>query len=114
MNVHNKEQGALGTPSLRSYKAEDADASASTSTIIIIIIYGLTFFIPVALVLYMVSATSKRRVIKAETAYLCRYQRCGTIFDISRKDDVYGKGGSYHVFEGKDGLRGLGDVESEA
>jgi membrane-associated progesterone receptor component len=32
----------------------------------------------------------------------------GTIFDVSRKADVYGKGGSYHVFAGKDGSKGLG------
>ncbi|KAH6901653.1 cytochrome b5-like heme/steroid binding domain-containing protein [Coprinopsis sp. MPI-PUGE-AT-0042] len=32
----------------------------------------------------------------------------GTIFDVSRKADVYGKGGSYHIFAGKDGSKGLG------
>ncbi|KAH6901656.1 progesterone binding protein, partial [Coprinopsis sp. MPI-PUGE-AT-0042] len=32
----------------------------------------------------------------------------GTIFGVSRKPDVYGKGGSYHAFAGKDGSKGLG------
>jgi len=32
----------------------------------------------------------------------------GTIFDVSRKRETYGPGGSYAVFAGKDGSRGLG------
>ena len=32
----------------------------------------------------------------------------GTIFDVSRKADVYGPGKSYNVFAGKDGSKGLG------
>jgi len=32
----------------------------------------------------------------------------GTVFDVSRKRDTYGPGGSYAVFAGKDGSRGLG------
>ncbi|KAJ7582161.1 cytochrome b5 [Mycena floridula] len=32
----------------------------------------------------------------------------GTIFDVTRKADVYGAGGSYNVFAGKDGSKGLG------
>ncbi|KAK0491799.1 cytochrome b5, partial [Armillaria luteobubalina] len=32
----------------------------------------------------------------------------GTIFDVTRKADVYGPGKSYSVFAGKDGSRGLG------
>jgi len=32
----------------------------------------------------------------------------GTIFDVSRKADVYGLGKSYNVFAGKDGSKGLG------
>ncbi|KAH6873489.1 cytochrome b5-like heme/steroid binding domain-containing protein [Coprinopsis sp. MPI-PUGE-AT-0042] len=32
----------------------------------------------------------------------------GTIFAVSRKVDVYGKGGCYHVFAGKDWSKGLG------
>ncbi len=32
----------------------------------------------------------------------------GTIFDVSKKRDVYGKGKSYNVFAGKDGSKGLG------
>ena len=34
--------------------------------------------------------------------------RPGTVFDVSRKRDTYGPGGSYAVFAGKDGSRGLG------
>ncbi|KIY71340.1 progesterone binding protein [Cylindrobasidium torrendii FP15055 ss-10] len=32
----------------------------------------------------------------------------GTVFDVTRKADVYGPGKSYSVFTGKDGSRGLG------
>lgn len=32
----------------------------------------------------------------------------GTVFDVSRKADVYGPGKSYNIFAGKDGSRGLG------
>lgn len=32
----------------------------------------------------------------------------GTIFDVSKKKDVYGPGKSYNVFAGKDGSKGLG------
>ncbi|KAG7451736.1 cytochrome b5 [Guyanagaster necrorhizus] len=32
----------------------------------------------------------------------------GTVFDVTRKGDVYGPGKSYSVFAGKDGSRGLG------
>ncbi|TFK22102.1 cytochrome b5 [Coprinopsis marcescibilis] len=32
----------------------------------------------------------------------------GTIFDVTRKKDVYGPGQSYHIFAGKDGSKGLG------
>ncbi|KLO15372.1 progesterone binding protein [Schizopora paradoxa] len=31
-----------------------------------------------------------------------------TIFDVTRKGDVYGAGKSYNIFAGKDGSRGLG------
>jgi len=30
------------------------------------------------------------------------------VFDVSRKRDTYGPGGSYAIFAGKDGSRGLG------
>ncbi|KAA1118757.1 hypothetical protein PGT21_004786 [Puccinia graminis f. sp. tritici] len=32
----------------------------------------------------------------------------GIVFDVSNKREVYGPGGSYHVFAGKDGSKGLG------
>ncbi|THU84684.1 cytochrome b5 [Dendrothele bispora CBS 962.96] len=32
----------------------------------------------------------------------------GTVFDVSRKSDVYGRGKAYNIFAGKDGSRGLG------
>lgn len=32
----------------------------------------------------------------------------GTVFDVSRKRETYGPGGSYNVFAGKDGSKGLG------
>ncbi|MBW0534455.1 hypothetical protein O181_074170 [Austropuccinia psidii MF-1] len=32
----------------------------------------------------------------------------GIVFDVSAKREVYGPGGSYHVFAGKDGSKGLG------
>jgi len=32
----------------------------------------------------------------------------GTIFDVSKKVDVYGKGGSYNLFAGKDASKALG------
>ncbi|KAH7101408.1 cytochrome b5 [Auriculariales sp. MPI-PUGE-AT-0066] len=32
----------------------------------------------------------------------------GTVFDVSAKRETYGTGGSYNVFAGKDGSRGLG------
>ncbi|CAE6416564.1 unnamed protein product [Rhizoctonia solani] len=32
----------------------------------------------------------------------------GTVFDVTAKRDVYGPGGSYSVFAGKDGSKGLG------
>jgi predicted heme/steroid binding protein len=31
-----------------------------------------------------------------------------TVFDVSNKADVYGRGKSYNIFAGKDGSRGLG------
>lgn len=35
--------------------------------------------------------------------------RCvGTVFDVTRKVDVYGKGKSYNLFAGKDASRALG------
>lgn len=35
-------------------------------------------------------------------------RQSGIVFDVSSKRDVYGPGGSYHVFAGKDGSKGLG------
>ncbi|KAI6166062.1 cytochrome b5-like heme/steroid binding domain-containing protein [Pisolithus thermaeus] len=32
----------------------------------------------------------------------------GDVFDVTRKRDVYGKGGSYNIFAGKDGSKALG------
>ncbi|KAG6375527.1 cytochrome b5 [Boletus reticuloceps] len=32
----------------------------------------------------------------------------GDVFDVTRKRDVYGSGGSYNIFAGKDGSKGLG------
>ncbi|KAF8134467.1 cytochrome b5-like heme/steroid binding domain-containing protein [Boletus edulis] len=32
----------------------------------------------------------------------------GDVFDVTRKRDVYGHGGSYNIFAGKDGSKGLG------
>jgi len=32
----------------------------------------------------------------------------GDVFDVTRKRDVYGPGGSYNIFAGRDGSRGLG------
>jgi membrane-associated progesterone receptor component len=32
----------------------------------------------------------------------------GTVFDVTRKVDVYGPGKGYNVFAGKDGSKGLG------
>ncbi|KAK9467281.1 putative steroid-binding protein 3 [Lipomyces arxii] len=32
----------------------------------------------------------------------------GVVFDVTKKKDVYGPGGSYAVFAGKDGSKGLG------
>lgn len=32
----------------------------------------------------------------------------GTVFDVSYKKEIYGSGGSYNIFAGKDGSRGLG------
>ncbi|CAH7684261.1 cytochrome b5-like heme/steroid binding domain-containing protein [Phakopsora pachyrhizi] len=32
----------------------------------------------------------------------------GIVFDVSSKREVYGPGGSYHIFAGKDGSKGLG------
>jgi len=31
----------------------------------------------------------------------------GTVFDVSNKRDIYGPGGQYHIYAGKDGSRGL-------
>ncbi|KAI7958662.1 hypothetical protein MJO28_002453 [Puccinia striiformis f. sp. tritici] len=38
----------------------------------------------------------------------------GIIFDVSSKAEVYGPGGSYHVFAGKDGSKGLGKSSLKA
>ncbi|POV97277.1 hypothetical protein PSTT_15150 [Puccinia striiformis] len=38
----------------------------------------------------------------------------GIIFDVSSKAEVYGPGGSYHVFAGKDGSQGLGKSSLKA
>ena len=32
----------------------------------------------------------------------------GDAFDVTRKADMYGPSGSYHIFSGKDGSKGLG------
>jgi len=32
----------------------------------------------------------------------------GTVFDVTKKAAMYGKGGNYNVFAGKDGSKGLG------
>ena len=32
----------------------------------------------------------------------------GTVFDVTRKRDTYGKGGSYNLFAGKDASKALG------
>lgn len=32
----------------------------------------------------------------------------GTIFDVTRKEEVYGPGKSYNIFAGKDASKGLG------
>lgn len=32
----------------------------------------------------------------------------GTVFNVTKKKDVYGPGGSYSIFAGKDGSKGLG------
>ena len=32
----------------------------------------------------------------------------GTIFDVTHKRDTYGKGGSYHIFAGKDASKAFG------
>ncbi|KAG0148159.1 hypothetical protein CROQUDRAFT_41846 [Cronartium quercuum f. sp. fusiforme G11] len=32
----------------------------------------------------------------------------GIVFDVTNKSDVYGPNGSYHIFAGKDGSKGLG------
>lgn len=37
-----------------------------------------------------------------------------TVFDVSKKAEVYGPGKSYHVFAGKDGSRGLGKSSLKA
>lgn len=39
---------------------------------------------------------------------LTTYAYVGDVFDVTRKKDVYGKGGSYNIFAGKDCSRGLG------
>lgn len=36
------------------------------------------------------------------------FYNIGTIFDVTRKRDTYGPGGSYNIFAGKDGSKGLG------
>lgn len=38
----------------------------------------------------------------------------GIVFDVSGKREVYGPGGSYHVFAGKDGSKGLGKSSLKA
>jgi predicted heme/steroid binding protein len=40
--------------------------------------------------------------------YLYVYIYTGTVFDVSRKRETYGPGGSYAVLAGKDGSRALG------
>lgn len=40
--------------------------------------------------------------------YLYAYIYTGTVFDVSRKRETYGPGGSYAVLAGKDGSRALG------
>jgi len=66
--------------------------------------------------------TQRVRWIGPFEAHLCRYQRyCylpppsfpthqyeGTIFDVSKKVDVYGKEKSYNLFAGKDASKALG------
>jgi len=32
----------------------------------------------------------------------------GTVFDVTNRADIYGPSGSYHIFAGKDGSKGLG------
>ena len=32
----------------------------------------------------------------------------GDVFDVTKKAEMYGPSGSYHIFAGKDGSRGLG------
>lgn len=56
--------------------------------------------------------SSSRRVPNQLTFWGCVGKRriafVGTIFDVTRKVDVYGAGKSYNIFAGKDGSRGLG------
>jgi membrane-associated progesterone receptor component len=40
--------------------------------------------------------------------YPSSHSHAGTIFDVTRKADVYGAGKGYNVFAGKDGSKGLG------
>lgn len=40
--------------------------------------------------------------------FIFAHKRVGTVFDVSRKAEVYGPGKSYNLFAGRDGSKGLG------
>jgi membrane-associated progesterone receptor component len=48
-----------------------------------------------------------QKVVTIVTSVIA-HRGIGTVFDVSRKADVYGKGKSYNLFAGKDGSKGLG------